>query len=110
MFQNPVVGSWFRTTHGCRGYDALPEGRLGADRRLIASEWWMPTDTYIGPVTEVKGTAMYVSVLVKGWWIDVWIRTRGNNGLGAMFANQVTETERQAWRDRGWRDTPADEY
>ena len=77
MFQNPVVGSWFRTTHGCRGYDALPEGRLGADRRLIASEWWIPTDTYIGPVTEVKETEKYVSVFVKGWWIDVWIRTHG---------------------------------
>ena len=71
------LGSWWRTMRGCTGYDALPEERLGHDAWLIARDWWIPTDTYIGPVTAVKQTERYVSVFVKGWWIDVWIRTHG---------------------------------
>ena len=90
MFQNrdaPVVtlGSWLPP----------PEKRHGRDGTLISTEWQMPTGAYIGPVTEVKETDKYVSVCVKGWWFDVWMRTRGKERLGTRYANQVTETDRQ---------------
>ena len=99
------VGSWWRTMpamwHGrCAGYSE-PPGTRQAGRYLGE----IPPNTYIGPVTEIKVNAMYVTILVKGWWIDVWERTN-EEGLGTYFATQVSETERQAWRDRGWRDAP----
>ena len=84
----------------CTGYSE-PPGTRPAGRYLGE----IPPNTYIGPVTEVKVNAMYVTILVKGWWIDVWERTN-EEGLGTYFATQVSETERQAWRDRGWRDAP----
>ena len=99
------IGSWWRTMPApwiirCEGYSE-PPGTKHAGRCLGT----IPADTYIGPVTKVKVSARHVTILVKGWWIDVWERTN-EEGLGTYFATQVSETERQAWRDRGWRDAP----
>ena len=99
------VGSWWRTVPAtwcgrCTGYSA-PPGTMRGGRYLGE----IPADTYIGPVTKVKVSARHVTIFVKGWWIDVWNMTHVE-GLGTYFAKQVSETERQAWRDHGWRDAP----
>ena len=100
MFQKraaPVItfGSWLRTMRGCTGYDAPLENRFGRDGTLIAAEWQPPAGAVIGPVAEVRVTDTCVSVLVNGWWIDVWWRTRGKERRGITYAQQVRETDWQ---------------
>ena len=87
----PVIalGSWLRTLARCTVYDQPPENVYGQDGTLIATEWKPPEGTEIGPVVEVRVTDASVLVSVKGWWIQVWWRTRGRQPLGVTYAQQV---------------------
>ena len=58
--------------------------------------------TTIGPVEEVRFTGQFLSVLIRGYWINVWAADRG----GVMFAYRVPEGIVRGWRARGWRDQP----
>ena len=55
----------------CRGYTA-PPGFGGEFIKTIKSE------TCFGPVEETHSTEEFESVLVKGYWINVW--SKRNNG------------------------------
>ena len=81
--------SWLRTLGGCTAYNVPLHSICGQDGTLTASEWRPLKGTVIGPVTEVRVSDVNVVVSVKGWWIQVWWRTRGGQRLGVTFAQQV---------------------
>ena len=55
--------------------------------------------TYLGPVEEVEHTHRFVTIRVKGYWINVWTSERGGN----HFAKAVNKDTVEQWIRRGWK-------
>ena len=55
--------------------------------------------TYLGPVEEVEHTHRFVTIRVKGYWINVWTSERG----GKHFAKAVNKATVDQWTRRGWK-------
>ena len=90
----PAPGDYFLTNrYGrscCRAYTAPPAIR----GRLICS---ITQGTYLGPVNQVEVSAIFVTIEVRGYWINVWA-AEGN----AHFARKVPQRTVDSWVHRGW--------
>ena len=56
--------------------------------------------TFIGPVEQFVYTDRFATVLVRGFWINVWTSVRG----GVHYARRVPDREVARWRRNGWFD------
>ena len=111
----PARGSYFKTPGArsrirCKAYTEPPlEGCAGS---LITT---MAPGTYFGPVESVVQTEMFASVLVRGYWINIWRRGApprepwgwGFEDEGVCFALEIPSETIASWRNRGWRDRAA---
>ena len=113
---DPRDGDYFVTKSGqttirCKAYTAPPvEGDGRTPHRYITT---MAPGTYFGPVEEVVQTSAFTTVLVRGYWVNVW-RVNAPRGpipgvwdpadLGVLFATPVPPWTVASWRRRGWRD------
>ena len=75
----------------CKGYSAPPSIR---GRRLGNIQ----AGSYLGPIVAVEQSDIFVSVLINGWWINIWT----SQGGGTLFAFPVPDEEVQSWERRGW--------
>ena len=81
------------TTIVCKAYDQpFPDGAFIA---IIAP------GTYLGPVEEFLHTETYVTVLVKGYWINIWRRKPGSTS-GVTFATVIARPVVHSWIRAGW--------
>ena len=92
-------GNYFRTPprHSrkqCRAYDAPP-----FDGRLLCT---IAPDTTLGPVENYYESWRFVSICVRGYWMNVW--GMGDSGRYVNFAYRVSDTEVANWKRRGWQD------
>jgi len=89
-----LPGDYFRTNIGgssrCKAYDAPPRV-VGQYICTIAP------GTCLGPVRDVELSNSHLTILVQGYWINIWCST--NN---AYFASKVDRAEIQQWEARGW--------
>ena len=53
--------------------------------------------TYLGPVEAFTSTPDFMTICVRGYWINVW-------GFGQPYARLVDWTEVEAWRLQGWQE------
>ncbi len=83
-----------RTAIRCKGYSAPPfEGNyLGT----------VDPGVYLGPVETWLDTDRYTTVLIHGWWINIWERKQGE--FGTDFAEKVDRMSVHYWHTTGWRD------
>ena len=56
--------------------------------------------TCFGPVEEVVRSPLFVTVLVRGFWINVM---RSSTSGYVLFADKLPEDILRQWRERGWR-------
>ena len=93
-----AVGDYFRSrcvpTHvRVRAYSAPPP--LG---HLLAT---LEPGTYFGPVEAVNQTDLFITVLVRGFWMNVAKRHRSGTYL-TWFAFKVSDAEIEVWERKGW--------
>ena len=96
----PVRGSLV-----CRAYTAPPEV-CHRTHEVIGGGDYLATlspGTYIGPIEEFCVSVRFVTVMVRRYWINVWMR-RTPGSRGTHLALPVPPTEVQAWRAQGWQD------
>ena len=90
----------------CKGYSRPPRyngNRLGT----------IPAGTYLGPIIAVEDSDRFVTVLIDGWWINIWRAKRhrdagGHTGPtfsseGVDYAHVITREEARRWEDDGWK-------
>ena len=105
-----AIGDYLRTREGspravCRAYAAPPDvchrtlQVRGGARRLAT----LAPGTYIGPIEEFCVSVRFVTVLVRSYWINVWLRTP-NRHRGSCLVTHVLASEVSRWRDHGWTD------
>ena len=58
--------------------------------------------TYFGPVSQWLDTERYTTVLINGWWINVWERRDAE--MGVAFAHLVPGEFIFDWHEKGWAD------
>ena len=91
----PMVGSYWQskalpTKIRCKAYDAPPRVRGTCLTTIEPS-------TTLGPVEAVEHWGDFVTILVRGYWINVW-----NNNIPFAFA--VCPDVVDEWRSNGWQD------
>ena len=86
-----------------KGYSAPPSIGGNYVGRVTAG-------AYVGPIIAVEHSEQFVTVLVDGWWINIWSANphpiRGNSRrstYGVDFAYVITQDEALSWERRGWR-------
>ena len=92
-------GDYFRTRPRysrirCKGYTAPPWDGLYCGT-LSPSFTFGPVETWI------HGDK-FTTVLVNGWWINVWTHKR--HECGQKFATKIPPWEVLQWHQRGWQD------
>ena len=104
-FGLPAVGDYYQAKRAptkirCQGYTAPydPETRSGGT--YLGT---MGPGTYFGPVEEYLLTDVFVAVLVRGWWINVWKAADGGFPE-THFAFKIPEVVVNGWKRRGWYD------
>ena len=80
----------------CKGYSAPPD--VGGIHLGTCAP-----GTYLGPVEEVTSGRGFITILVRGWWINV---SSDEGGRRVHFATRVQPRERSAWARAGWYDAP----
>ena len=55
-----------------------------------------------GPVETWIHGPKFSTVLVNGWWINVWVAKECERGQN--YADQISPGEFRRWRERGWED------
>ena len=90
----PVPGDYFRTNPGgrsvCKAYTAPPSIRGHCICQLAKG-------IYIGPVSQVEISADFVTIEVRGYWINVWSAV-----CNAHFAEKVPQQTVDYWVHCGW--------
>ena len=105
-----AIGDYLRTREGspstvCRAYSAPPDvchrtlQLRGGGVRLAT----LAPGTYIGPIEEFCVSIRFVTVLVRSYWINVWLRT-SHRHRGSCLVTHVLASEVNRWRDSGWMD------
>ena len=96
----PVQGQYWRTkTHAtirCKAYTCPPLPEAGG--RWICT---ITPGTTLGPVETWLSSESYVTILVRGYWINVWCST-SPRGTPVHFAIPVPQQEVAGWATRGW--------
>ena len=89
-----LPGDYVRTNIGglsrCKAYDAPP-------RVLGNYICTIDQGTYLGPIRDIELSNSHLTILVRGYWINIW--SADNN---AHFARKVDRAEIQEWAARGW--------
>ena len=97
-----AVGNYYRTGGG------LPSDRVkaytlpplpGAPGQYICT---LGNGITIGPVERVFESRVYISVLVRGYWMN--LAKIGRDGTQYWFAMKVHDQEVQQWKANGWRE------
>ena len=105
-----AIGDYLRTREGahgavCRAYSAPPDVchetfQIRGGGAHLAT---LDPGTYIGPVEEFCVSVRFVTVLIRSYWINVWVRTphrrRGVSLVTHVLASDVTD-----WYAHGWTD------
>ena len=101
-----AIGEYYRTKPRwqrtrCVAYDAPPY-----DGRKLAT---LAPNTVVGPVENHLSTDDFVTICVRGWWINIWAakdmrRPQITYPYGCKFARRVPDWEVRHWRSRGWRE------
>ena len=112
MSRTPVLpsrGDYYRsrlapTRIRCKGYDAPLDPATGQGGQYCGT---MSPGTYFGPVEECLLTPTYLTVLVNGWWVNVWKMDNRAfpNPSGTNFAHRVNPHEVARWKAQGWFDS-----
>ena len=96
----PYEGQYWRTreheTIRCKAYSGPPSARGGCGGDYICT---IEPGTTLGPVETWLSTCAFLTILVRGYWINVW-----SGANRCYFAHSVPWHEVQAWRARGWVD------
>ena len=100
MARRPRVtaGQYYRTRKEgaivCKAYDAPPfKGTWKAT---------LEKGITVGPVEEWVQDKNFTTILVRGYWINIWAAQGKRNGVSYAFL--VDNAEVQEWKARGWRD------
>ena len=80
----------------CKAYDGPPGGGGGSFITTISP------GTHIGPVEEVVHTDQFVTILCRGYWINIWRAARGTTDHGTDFAFVISQRESDSWCWHGW--------
>ena len=93
-----VTRSEKNTKIRCKAYTAPPLPGAGGCEICV-----IQPGTSLGPVANWVSTPRYVTILVRGYWINVWCSSspRGN---AVFFARPVPVRVVEAWKLRGWVD------
>ena len=89
----------------CKGYSQPPScggSYLGS----------LSSGIYIGPIVATEKTDRFVTVLIDGWWINIW-RAKRDRSLkrpherrfsseGVVYAHVITREEACLWERNGW--------
>ena len=99
----PQIGGYVQTKRHptrirCKAYTAPPVGD-GGD--LITT---ILPGTSLGPIQDVQQTPLFVTIQVKGWWINIW-RSRNSvtHNLGINYATVYEQADIDDWERHGWR-------
>ena len=94
--------SWARCPTRCFTHGRLPPHPLNEGPPLSRARCFtnLAPGTFIGPVEEYVHSNGFATVLVRGYWINVWACTGG----GVHFARRVPDREIARWRRNGWFD------
>ena len=103
----PQIGGYVQTKRHptrirCKAYTAPPGGD-GGD--LITT---IDPGTSLGPIEDVQHTSLFVTIMVKGWWINIW-HWRNNphelmtNNIGINYATVYEQADIDEWEQHGWR-------
>ena len=89
-----ATGDYFRTrgsgSSRCKAYSAPP----GIGGRYICT---VEQGIYLGPVGEYELTDRYLTIEVRGYWINVF-----DCSNQVSFAHRVPRQEIAAWEQKGW--------
>ena len=94
-----------RSSLVCRAYSAPPDvchhthEVIGGGTHLAT----LQPGTYIGPIEEFCVSVRFVTVLVRRYWINVWMR-RSTTSRGTYLALPVRRSEVRNWQTHGWVD------
>ena len=102
----PLVetGDYVRTRGGgtgirCKAYRAPPSRRMPGGEVYIAT---IAPNTYLGPVEEYEYTSNFVTIEVRGYWINIWRAEVPHSVVGHTFASLVARHEVAKWKKNGW--------
>ena len=113
----PQIGDYYQTCSArlSQRAEAYASPPTTVKRRLICT---IDPETYLGPVITAVETEDIVSILVAGWWIDIWKRTpiqpRANKGadrqtfddtsssIAVQFAGRIPKSIIASWLRHGW--------
>ena len=59
--------------------------------------------TYLGPIEDFAISGRFLSILVRGYWVNIWIRPM-HGERGATIACKAPAWEVEEWRANGWQD------
>ena len=89
---------WAHWMYGfCEAYTTAPSQGNG---ELITS---IKPGSYLGPVEAIDNTALLCAVLVRGYWITVWIWKQ--EIVGICLAPPVHPMSVREWEEAGWQHT-----
>jgi hypothetical protein len=92
-----VHGDYFRfrkqpTSIVGKAYTAPPDDGGGEFITIIDA------GTYVGPVEAWLHTRDFSTILVQGYWMNVWAK----HPRPTHFAHRIPRREVRTWEDRGW--------
>ena len=105
------TGGYYRTKGGktrtrCKAYRTPPSHRLLGPPAILHEICTIKRGAYLGPVEEFEITSEFVTILVRGYWINVWGYAEEDPELliGHHYAYPVPWQEVRRWYRRGWKD------
>ena len=94
------TGDYVRTAGGhtlirCRAYRCPPPFG-GRSHTTIAP------GTFLGPVACFQNAPDFVTIEVRGYWVNIWKAKHPGSEHGISFAKISEKRELQKWEERGW--------
>ena len=104
------IGDYVRTRDAptrtvCRAYTAPPDV-CHRSLRIYGGGAYLATlapGTYLGPIEDLCVSARFVTILVREFWINVWLCSPVGQ-RGACLALRIPSAEVAMWKAQGWTD------
>ena len=98
------TGDYFRTRGGytsirCKAYKVPPWRRHRPRDNYITT---IAPGTYLGPVEEFGYSPWFVTIQVRGYWINVWGAEYPYSDYRYHFADRVAPDNVAQWEANGW--------